>query len=665
MGGHIHNRMITNKNIGYCGSLFQQNISESHLHHGYLLWIIVKDSLRQVKEIDVYNNYGFLKVNIINNEDKTVFPIPENILYYDIYYKNTTLDILKLYLKNYENLYKKRARSIINLNENSLIEKSNNNINYENITNVDYHIDIIKKILGENHIFINEIIQLHKEYYHSYNFVINKFKIKFISLEFENLYKFNKKCIIEFNKMNNKLCGIISDNNTGKTCIIDIILFALYDVHFRVGSKQSIINNNANDYYVKLIFEINNSTGVIEKTNKTCFFQYDNKNLTQKNLTHTLQLIKNIVGDYNISLYTSFLLQYKNNDFINLSSTLRKQKLTDILSLHFFTDIEDKIVKKISENNIIINNLSLLNKESTDVINKNITEIITKEIRYKINDNILNDVLNNYPTELVNIIKEKYSQYGISYLFSICKEQCNENNKNIQLLKEIALKLIENDYYRLSNDTKSDSTKLDSVKSDNYDYSNVYNSLFTYCQQITPIETYNELVNNQEVLKTYRQLIKSNNGIINYILSDLIPSIELNINNLLKFINLEIKINYEYEIFYKNNEDVKWNNVNIASGFQKFVINICFTLFLWKMSNVVIPDILIIDEGFGCCDNNNIKLVSEFLLYLVHYNEFDFPSIIFIISHINELNNIIEYPLYIENNVITMKQNVVKFDIKI
>ena len=93
MAGHLHSRQMIGINGAYCGSLFQQNINESHNSHGFIMWDIFNDCA-MTTFIDIQNKYGFLKVELENNNDVTELPIPNSVVLYDIYYNNSTSDYL-------------------------------------------------------------------------------------------------------------------------------------------------------------------------------------------------------------------------------------------------------------------------------------------------------------------------------------------------------------------------------------------------------------------------------------------------------------------------------------------------------------------------------------------------------------------------------------------
>lgn len=81
--------------------------------------------------------------------------------------------------------------------------------------------------------------------------------------------------------------------------------------------------------------------------------------------------------------------------------------------------------------------------------------------------------------------------------------------------------------------------------------------------------------------------------------------------------------------------------VDMASGFQKFIISIVFRLALTS-SVYSSPNFIFIDEGFGCMDKSNLAKVSDLFVSINSLYKF-----IFIISHLDDLHSVIDKPLYI------------------
>lgn len=604
MGGHLHTQQIIEPNIGYSGSLFQQNIREDHNGHGFLIWNIKQDKVT-INKIEVENIFGFLKVEIENDEDITKYPIPKKIIYYDVYYKNT-VNINNI-VNKYISIYKTQPRNIKDI---TIYSNNTTNISDSDIHNIDFQCNLIEQYLGKNHYCLQDIINIHKQYHSTFyqrNETTNE-KITLLLLEFENIYSFEGINIVNFNNMSKKLSGIVAKNSSGKSSIIDIILYALYDVHPRISTKNNMININNDSYYVYLEFKINDKIGIIKKKPGVCIFNFDNINYTQKTIPLTLNEIKNTVGSFNNALMISVQLHNSIN-FISSTPCIRKQKLSEILALNIFDNIENNI--KYNENKISSDDSEILLKEYEDTTT---------------NNDKINKKLSKFDSIITDLIIEKNKKYGDMYLRKICK--LDRNIKDIDILIDIALLLIE----------KNNNDRIIKI--------------------IKPL--IDKPDNN---LKLYKQVIRSGNGIISILLNEYRYDMENKVNDLLSDFNLIIKINEDFTIVHKIFD--KWIDISSSSSYQKFLLNIVFRLVLWRMSNIIIPDMLVIDEGFGVCDSENIKNITLLLKKIISME--NTPSHIIVINHIEYLNNNLDYSIYIENNKISNQDTVVtkKIEIKV
>jgi predicted nucleic acid-binding Zn-ribbon protein len=82
---------------------------------------------------------------------------------------------------------------------------------------------------------------------------------------------------------------------------------------------------------------------------------------------------------------------------------------------------------------------------------------------------------------------------------------------------------------------------------------------------------------------------------------------------------------------------------SMASGSEKFIIDVIFRVAMQKIARINLPNILIIDEGFGCLDKSNVEHIRDALQLFKH--EFDF---LLIISHLRCLHNVADMSLNIQ-----------------
>lgn len=97
-----------------------------------------------------------------------------------------------------------------------------------------------------------------------------------------------------------------------------------------------------------------------------------------------------------------------------------------------------------------------------------------------------------------------------------------------------------------------------------------------------------------------------------------------------------IKINICY-----NNQNPY--NVQLTSGFEKFIINIAIRIVLCNISKTIKPNLFIIDEGWTCLDSKNLSNIDTILNYIK--KQFDH---VIIISHLEELKNQATYVINID-----------------
>ena len=168
------------------------------------------------------------------------------------------------------------------------------------------------------------------------------YKIK--RLEFSNLFSFGPNNVIDFTYFKG-VVGIIAANHLGKSSIIDIIIYTLFDEFTRKGSTKDIININKEDFRIKMDINIGQWTYTIIKTgNRTKvgvsvrveFYRMHDTNgiierLEEDNSLKTKERISEYFGSYDDIIHTSFSIQHDNACFIDSTNIKRKDELERIM----------------------------------------------------------------------------------------------------------------------------------------------------------------------------------------------------------------------------------------------------------------------------------------------------------------------------------------------
>ena len=84
---------------------------------------------------------------------------------------------------------------------------------------------------------------------------------------------------------------------------------------------------------------------------------------------------------------------------------------------------------------------------------------------------------------------------------------------------------------------------------------------------------------------------------------------------------------------------------SMASGFQKFIIDLSIRVAVAEICSLTLPSILIVDEGFGCMDSDNMCKLRDILPQL----SFTYDTIL-IISHLDKISSMADHIIGISTN---------------
>lgn len=493
MLGDIHKHEFLSDNIAYAGSLIQRNYGENIYGHGIIEWDILNN---KGSFIEIKNDYGLLVKKYV--EGKEVFinceknvKLPKNLCVKVQLDKTSKEDVIKkldIFSKKHKikgNLHFEGIR-----NDYQIKLSSGKNIKINDLSNIDIINTLLEEYIktryiidGDNSINnkIKKILEINKNYY--LNIKIKqrvKQEIKLKELKFDNIYNYgeNNKIIFNNNSDNILIDGM---NGFGKTTIIDIICFALFDRTTRISNKSDIMNINKDRYLIELTFMINDIKYRILKTGEKKGKKIEHISSLYKNDIETKEwskrnfndYIQNIIGcDYNQFVYLSFITKDLNNEIIDRRNGERQELITNMLNMNYFTDIfnmvksnlEEKKNKFLQEKNQIldvlnnydeIEKLTFDNKKYESLIKEleKLEELIIKESK-KIKDNRKNikyvenelitieDINVDIEDIKVNIQKNKEKLKNINIQLQLL----NDKKKNI-IIEESIKKKIE-DYYK-------------------------------------------------------------------------------------------------------------------------------------------------------------------------------------------------------------------------
>ena len=290
--------------------------------------------------------------------------------------------------------------------------------------------------------------------------------------------------------------------------------------------------------------------------------------------------------------------------------------------------------------------LETIKSELSDLENKQ-SELVSKrkelapfELEYKKLNKLKED--ENKVSRDINILINKLSTFETqeiklnNELLQVTQliEDYLENEKQIQKNKELRDEIVD-----VRNDLGKSKQILKNSEADilvlNGSVSSLKNQKKTIEDRIEEVEKLEE----QHGLFEYYLNSLGKDGVSYELIAKALPMIEGEVNNILGQIvefGLQLEMdgkNVNANIVY---DDQQWS-LEMCSGMERFISGLAIRIALINVCNLPRPNFLVIDEGFGTLDNEN--LTSLYMLFAYLKTQFDF---VMIISHIDSMRDVVD-----------------------
>ena len=456
----------------------------------------------------------------------------------------------------------------------------------------------------------------------------------------------------------------------------------------------SITNNNTNivnyssqikeketekDKFSNTLLELSNN---IVKTDN---FNFDITKLEKdkKDLSDKISKVNNDIVEQKTKLQTI------EDKLTKLSSSLSECENIDIR----YSEYKDW-KRKYNDKEKEIDTLKLVIKNKVDKLKKLESHKYDPNCSYCVNNVFVKDAIKTKEelnqdkekaTVIVgefNTIKEKVESYGdIDTLYIKCNQLNNEkltleknkstiNNSILQSQNNLItlqnkLKTVEEniDTFYKNKDIIENNSKLlaeiegvkSNIKTIESQIKTINNNLFSastqkgtldfqYQNTVEKLNKVKELETQYESYKLYTNII-SRDGIPYEIITKTLPEIEKEVNNILhQVVEFSVTLQTDGKNIMTNivYEDRRWP-LEMASGMEKFISGLAIRVALINISNLPRPNIICIDEGFGCADSDHLSQMGALFSYLK--NQFDF---IWIISHLDQMRDMVDSQIEIK-----------------
>ena len=367
--GDIHktNQMLDHEGrIRYPGSTIQQNHGETN-DKGLLLWDIEDRDNFTCRHIAFQNPKPFVTIELT---PKGRIPkgtkIPTGARLRLVSNNNLPLTRMRRAVDIAKHRFRPEAITFLNRasGERGSVDSLTNTIVKENLRDTavqeklmreylkDYEVgeDLMERVLTLNNKY-NQMAEQEEEVSRNVNWKLN-------SVKWNNLFNYGKGNVIDFSKLNG-VVGIFGKNYSGKSSIIDSILYTMFNSTSKNERKNlNVINQNKESCLGEINISIGNKSYVINRTSEKYVKRLKGEETLEAKTdvdfectdaatgeTQSLNGLSRIETDKNIRkkfgtlddfLLSSMASQLDSLTFINEGSTRRKEILAKFLDLEIF-----------------------------------------------------------------------------------------------------------------------------------------------------------------------------------------------------------------------------------------------------------------------------------------------------------------------------------------
>ena len=451
--GDIHktNQSLDKKgHIRYCGSTVQQNFGETN-DKGYLLWDIDSKDSYVCRHIAIANPKPFITIELTpKGRIPANTEISEGARLRLVSNNNLPLQVMRKATEAAKHRFKPERVTFLNraAGNRGNVEEISDDLAPDNLRDVAIQEELITEYLKDyqpSEELLKRVFNLNRKY----NAVVEakediqrnvNWKLK--NLEWNNLFNFGEGNEINFEKLNGTV-GIFGKNYSGKSSIIDSILYTIYNSTSKNERKNlNVINQNQSDCVGKATVMVGDKEYTVERTSEkylkklkgdetleaktnvdfymTDLITGEKQSLNGTTRNETDKIIRKHFGTFDDFLLTSMSSQLGSLQFISEGSTKRKEILARFLDLEFFDqkyraakdDVSDLrgAVKRLEEKDykveiyeiekslLHLNNETEAQQEECDVLGKELENLVQTQTT-------LEATIDSIPTEIVSIEK--------------------------------------------------------------------------------------------------------------------------------------------------------------------------------------------------------------------------------------------------------------------
>ena len=368
MLGDIHRRQFLDEagRIWYAGSTVQQNHGETN-DKGILIWDIQSKDNWDIEPVVFKNPKPFITLELT---PKGRMPkganVPEGARLRIVSNNNLPLNTMKRAMDIAKHRFKPEVVTFLNRAAGTRgdVTELTDDLKTENLRDINIQEELMSEYLKEYQVdssTMEKIYELNRKYkkmVEDENDISRNVNWKLTNFEFDNLFNYGENNNVSFDELNG-ITGIFGKNYSGKSSIIDAVLWTLFNTTSKNERKNlNVINQNKEFCRGKLTIVVGHKTYTVERTAEKYikrlkgeetleaktdlnFEVYDEVlgdtiSLNGLSRIHTDAIIRKHFGECEDFLISSMASQHGALSFIDEGSTRRKEIIAKFLDLEIF-----------------------------------------------------------------------------------------------------------------------------------------------------------------------------------------------------------------------------------------------------------------------------------------------------------------------------------------
>jgi DNA repair exonuclease SbcCD ATPase subunit/DNA repair exonuclease SbcCD nuclease subunit len=276
MLGDIHRRQFLDKpgRVWYAGSTVQQNHGETN-DKGILIWDIKSKDDWEIEPHVFINPKPFVTLELTaKGKIPRNASVPDGARLRIVSNNNLPLNIMKRAMDIAKLRFKPEVVTFLNraAGERGDVSEITDTLKTENLRDINIQEELIDEYLKEYHVdnsTVEKIYELNRKYkklVEDDDDISRNVNWKLVNFEFDNLFNYGEGNSVSFDNLNG-ITGVFGKNFSGKSSIIDAVLWTLFNTTSKNERKNlNVINQNKESCRGKLTIDVGHHTYTVERT---------------------------------------------------------------------------------------------------------------------------------------------------------------------------------------------------------------------------------------------------------------------------------------------------------------------------------------------------------------------------------------------------------------